>query len=202
MARKQTKRPQTGRFRPLPAREHPASCGIYGVRDARSAMWRGDRQRGRRGRRRRVADVQRARRVGEDEVVDERAVAADRLGADAGRAGDDVARRRARGRSARTPRRTRGGWRPCASRSSPVRQKRARHPPGAGPGQRGAQVARAHARAGGRRRARRRAARSGRAGPRRRRAWSGGRRGTAGRDPAPGRSATRTSWRRSGRSLR
>ena len=64
--------------------------GASEARSASSAIRRGDRQRGGRRRRGRVADVQRALGGREDEVVDELAVAGERLRADAGEGGLDV----------------------------------------------------------------------------------------------------------------
>ena len=86
------------------------------------------RERERRGRRRArgVAHVQRALGLGEQEVVDELAVLADRLGADAGRAvlALDVARAAARARRPGRPRRTRVWLVAMRSSLRPVFQKR------------------------------------------------------------------------------
>ena len=104
----------------------------------------------------------------EHEVVDQPAVAGERLGAHAGERGLDVARLRARARSARRRARTPSAAPRGAARSTPVRHQRASIRQVPGQRERVEQVAAAHACAGGRRRARRPSARSARSGPRRR----------------------------------
>ena len=137
-----------------------------------------DRERGGGRRRRRVEHVHGAAGAGEQEVVDQRAVAADRLRAVAARARASRRRRRSPGRTA-TPRASAaGGSRRAAISVMPVRHQRAHHAPGAGPAQRRAQVDVRRARA----------APSGRSAPRRRSCARGARRGTAAPGRAPGRS--------------
>ena len=142
-------------------------------------------RRGRRGRGR-VAYEQHPARARDEEVVDQRAVAAERLAADPGRAGDEVVDPQLRDQAPR--RGDQGALRdqvgelgepgaPVAAGSAA--RSRARRASRAGRRRRSASV--------DRRRGRRRAARWGRAAPRRRRRGSGGRRGTAAPGRAPGR---------------
>src|SRR5215218_4842529 len=103
-----------------------------------------DRQRRRRRRRGRVAHVQRATGVRDHEVVDERAVPAQRLGANAGGSGQHVLGPKlghiALGRV--DERRAAEGVAELGQAGPPPPP---RHPPGARPGQRGREVARADA---------------------------------------------------------
>ena len=128
--------PAAAASEPPPGSRRPSGEGPLGlVGDVA-----GDRQRGGRGGRGGVAHVQRPVGVGEDEVVDELAVAAERLGADAGERRLDVADLAARGRSA--PPRARSAERSAAWRSSvtPVRHQRASIRQVPGPGQRVEQI--------------------------------------------------------------
>ena len=151
----------------------------------------GDRQRGGRCRRGRVAHVQRPLGGREGEVVEQAPVARERLGAHAGEAPmwlDVVDAERGHqtsgGRDERAPRGR------AAQLARAGRPEAPEHPPGARPGERVEQVLAGAACPGGRRRARRRSAPSARSAPRRRCAWSGARRGTAATGRARGRSAS------------
>ena len=97
------------------------------------------RQRRGRGRRGRVADEERSLGARDDEVVDQRAVAGERLGADPRRAGDEVAGAELR-HAAAAPRRRRAPRDRVSDLDRRGAPEASREPPGARPGERLAQV--------------------------------------------------------------
>ena len=99
--------------------------------------------RGRRGRRG-VQHVHGVRALPDQEVVHQRAVPQDRLGPDPGRRGHQIRPPVTSGSSRRTARVNAPLDSERCTSPAPYRQCRAGDPPGAGPGQRGGQLARAH----------------------------------------------------------